>query len=157
MSEMQPERFCLTDYETRYLNDLREAFALIGEELSDSVALKRIRAVMVGYESYAAASKLLQDVQVYWRNFITKNKDYKQAIVVAKLYALANKAEDIAETIEDFDLVSKMIERAAKMEGLDKVETLALNPDDIQIGDVIITSDVSALKAEENEDDDEDD
>lgn len=157
MSEMQPEKFCLDDYEDRYLNDLRNAYALVGEELSEGVALRRIRTEVVGYESYAAASKLLQDMQVYWRSFITKNKDYKQAIVVTKMYALAEKAEELAETVGDFDIISKMLERAAKIEGLDKVETLAMNPADIQIGDVIITSDVSALKAEESDEEGDDD
>ena len=157
MAEMEPHLYYLHDYEERYLSDLREAYALIGDELSEGVALKRIRAEIVGYESYAAASKLLQDVQVYWRSFITKNKDYKQAVVVARMYALAEKAEEMALTVAEFDIVSKMLERAAKIEGLDKVEAVTLNADDIQIGDVIITSDVSALRAEENEEEADDD
>jgi hypothetical protein len=157
MSEMEPQKFVLHDYESQYLHDLREAYALIGEELSEGVAIKRIRSEIVGYESYAAASKLLHDVQAYWHCFLSKNREYKQAIVVNKMYALAQKAEEKAENIEDFDAVSKMYERAAKMEGLDKVEHLAINPADIQIGDVIITSDIAALKAEEEDDNNEDD
>lgn len=157
MSEMQPEKFSLTDYEERYLNDLREAYALVGDELSESVALKRIRIEIEGYESYVAASKLLQDVQTYWRNFIVKNKEYKQGIAAAKMYALAQQAEELANDIEDLDLVSRMYERAAKLEGLDKVEQLSINPADIQIGDVIITSDISALRAEEDDENDDDD
>lgn len=156
MAEMQPEKFMLSDYEQRYLEDLREAYGLVSDELSEGVAVVKIRNLMIGYESYAAAAKLLSDMQEYWRRFISKNKEYKQGMVAAKIYALAKKAEDIAETVEELDLVTKMLERAAKLEGLDKIADLGINPDDIQIGDVIITSDIRALRAEEEAENDND-
>lgn len=152
MSEMQPNIFALSDYEDKYLHILRQAFALCGDELNENVAISKIRATIVGYENYTVAAKLLNDVQLYWRNFIQKNKDYKLALVVVRMYALAEKAKEAAVTIDDFDTASRMLERAARLEGLDKIQQ-GLNAADIQIGDVIITSDIKALEMEEKRDD----
>ena len=153
MSEMEPNKFALLDLEEKYLGKIREAFVLVGEELQENVALKKIRERITGYESYSQASKLLNDTLQYYNNFIPKNRAYKLSLVISKLYGLAEKANEQAQTIEDFDAVSKMLERAARLEGLDKIQH-GLNAADIQIGDVIITSNVKALQAEEKAEDD---
>ena len=94
MSELEPDKFCLTDTEEKYYKKLIEAYQLVFEEISEANAIRLIRAQVTEFESLTSANRLLNDVQSYFGRFFNKNKNYRRAILVEKFYALGAQAEE---------------------------------------------------------------
>lgn len=177
MYMIEPDRFDLNNEDQNYYNDLNRAYQLVFEELQMSVAIRAIQGVIPGAESWHKANAILRDVYELFGPFLIKNKELRRAILVEKLYAMAKIAESRAYgEYQDEDgknhewadqewmlVAEKLYSQAAKIEGLDQHEQQMIDPDDIMIPAIEITSDPAAFiaaqaeEAEEAEDDEDDD
>lgn len=165
MHMIEPERFVLTDSDENYYRQLQEAYHLVFDELRESVAMKAIMETVQGADSWHRANKLLRDIYTLFSPFVQKNKDLRRAILLEKLYMMADVAQKKAvysyqseskdgelkemqgADLEWMELAGKLYAQAAKIEGLDSPETQLMNPDDLTIPEIEITSDPAAFLA----------
>jgi hypothetical protein len=155
MYMIEPERFDLNDRDYQYYRKLNQAFQIVFEEVAEGAAIKMIQMAVEGCENLVIAKKVLADCFELFGPMIKKNKDMRRAILVEKMYELAAKAEKNAHfTTNDengvpkhhFDaewmqIAANLYEKAGKFEGLDKHDVPILNPDDLEIPELIITPD----------------
>lgn len=133
----------LPDRDRDYFSQLKACFVLCAEEVSQSVAIKKIQNTLTKDGRNDSAHKLYKDMCEVYGKITKRNKAFAKVVLVEKLYALAALAEqNVSEkpTPEELDIVAKIYERAAKIEGLDKEETL-FDAQEITIPEIHITND----------------
>lgn len=157
MSLIEPERFegLLTLEEEEYRDDLQRAYQGCFKELRESVAIKYIQNNIKGRESMYKASRLLDDMQKLYGRFVQKNQLLKRGIVVERMYETAARMKEIADRMyEDDEVLAaaemeersiSILEKAAKLEGLDKLQT-GIDPTDFELPALVITNDARVLK-----------
>lgn len=176
MHMIEPDKFVLNNSDDEYYRQLNQAYQLVFEELRQSVAIRAIQEAIPGAESWFKANAILRDIYELFAPFLVKNKDLRRAILVEKMYAMAQIAESKAhgvtkdeETGEEYEwansewmlIAERLYSQAAKLEGLDQHESAVLDPDEIQIPAIEITSDPAAFieaqtqEAEEAEEDED--
>jgi hypothetical protein len=102
-----------------YAQKLHQAFALTYSDYEMTNAVKMIQSQLEGgMMSLPAAKSIYNDMCAVYDDFLAKNKKLEKARLVEKLYKLGKLAEEKADTAQDFDYVSKIYERAAKLDGL---------------------------------------
>lgn len=158
MHMIEPERFALNDQDDEYYRQLQQAYQLVFDELRQSVAIKAIQEAIPGAESWHRANRILLDIYELFAPFLKKNKELRRAILVEKLYMLADAAkskavdpEGNALDIEWMAVAERLYSQAGKFEGLDEHDTALIDPDEIQIPSIEITSDPAAFLAAQNE------
>lgn len=166
---IEPDRFILNDPDEQYYRQLQEAYHLVFDELRESVAMKAIMETVSGADTWHRANKLLRDIYTLFSPFVQKNKDLRRAILLEKLYLMAdvahknaiykytaqdkdgNDIEKEGADLEWMEIAGKLYAQAAKIEGLDQLEMSVMNADDLTIPDIEITSDPDAfLNAQNN-------
>lgn len=177
MHMIEPDRFALNDQDEAYYRQLQQAYQLVFEELRQSVAIRAIQEAVPGAETWHRANVILKDIYELFSPFLKKNKELRRAILVEKLYSLAKVAESkavfeykdsdgIVQSGADMEwmvVAERLYSQAGKFEGLDEHDTAMIDPDEIQIPSIEITSDPNAFleaqhkEAEEAEDDEWDD
>jgi hypothetical protein len=170
MHMIEPDRFVLNDSDDTYYRQLQEAYHLVFDELRESVAMKAIMHTVQGADTWHRANRILRDIYTLFSPFVQKNKDLRRTILLEKLYLMADVAQKKAvfvykdsegkehegADIEWMELAGKLFAQAAKIEGLDQAEISTMNPDDLEIPEIEITSDPAAfLAAQAGEDGDE--
>lgn len=175
MHMIEPERFQLDYDDQDYYEGMQKAYHMVFDNMRESQAVKMIQNEITGFETWYKAKRLLSDVQLLFGEFVEKNRDLRRAILVEKLYRMAEKAEqraiftDIDENgieteyadKEWIELAAKLYTDAAKIEGLDQHQVPMVNPDEIVIPAIEITSDPQAFleaqleEAEEGHDDED--
>jgi hypothetical protein len=159
MHMIEPERFELNNPDWEYYQALQQAFALVYNELRESVAVQAIRSNIAGYDNFATAQNLLRDCLTLYGSFMVKNKDARRAMMLEKLYELAEIAQRKAVEFEDpewMELAGNLYAKAAAIEGLDKHEQSMPDPDELQIPALEITSDPTAFLESQNDTTDDD-
>lgn len=170
MHMIEPDRFILNDPDETYYRQLQEAYHLVFDEMRESVAMKAIMENVKGADTWHRANKVIRDIYLLFSPFVQKNKDLRRAILLEKLYMMADVAQKNAvftyvddrgkeqqgADIEWMELAGKLFAQAAKIEGLDQPEMSVMNPDDLVIPDIEITSDPSAFLAAQSGDDGDD-
>lgn len=177
MYMIEPDRFALNNEDLEYYRQLNQAYQLVFDEIRQSVAIRAIQEAVPGAESWHRANAVLRDIYELFAPFFKKNKDLRRAILVEKLYAMAAIAERKAHgSYEDEEgkkhefadqewmlVAERLYTQAAKFEGLDQHDVEMLDPDEIRIPVIEITSDPAAFidaqakEAEEADDDEWDD
>lgn len=154
MYMMEPERFALNDPDFQYYNQLLRAYQGCYKQLSQAKAIKWIQENIPGCESYYKSHRTYADMVEVYGHFVVKNKQLQRQIVAEKLYAIAKKLENDKQ----YEAAGNMYEKAAKMQGLDKISH-GINPDDFKLPEITATADPAALQFEDIEhesiDDDE--
>lgn len=155
MHMVEPERFVLDDQDEQYAMDLEHAWLLVSNETRESVAIRLIQNKVPGAESWYRANRILRDIETLYSPFITKNRDLQRRRVVEKLYAMAEIAEKKAMwTDEDGNecadkewivIAQKLYLEAAQLEGLHQDNAPPIDPDDLVIPEIEITSDPQAF------------
>jgi len=169
MHMIEPERFILNDQDDAYYRQLQSAYHLVFEELRESVATKAIMENVQGCDTWHRANKVLRDIYTLFSPFVQKNKDLRRAILLEKLYLMADAAQKRAvfkyevvdneghkeekdgADLEWMELAGKLYAQAAKIEGLDQVELATINPDELTIPEIEITSDPMAFINAQND------
>lgn len=165
MHMLEPDRFVLNDQDETYYRQLQQAYQLVFEELRQSVAIKTIQEAVPGAETWHRANTILQDIYELFAPFLKKNKDLRRAILVERLYHMAKVAESKAHgTYKDdegishdfadkdwMELAMKLYVEAGRFEGLDEHDTAMIDPDEITIPEIEITSDPTAFLEAQNE------
>lgn len=165
MHMIEPERFALNDQDEEYYRQLQQAYQLVFEELRQSIAIKAIQEAIPGAESWHRANRILLDIYELFAPFLKKNKELRRAILVEKLYMMADVAEKKAifeytdsagvkhqgADQEWMVIAERLYSQAGKFEGLDEHDTALIDPDEIQIPSIEITSDPAAFLAAQNE------
>lgn len=165
MHMIEPERFALNDQDDEYYRQLQQAYQLVFEEMRQSVAIKAIQEAIPGAESWHRANRILLDIYELFAPFLKKNKELRRAILVEKLYMMADVAEKKAIfEYTDSDgvkhqgadqewmvIAERLYTQAGKFEGLDEHDTTLIDPDEIQIPHIEITADPAAFLAAQNE------
>lgn len=170
MHMIEPERFVLNDQDETYYRQLQAAYHLVFDELRESVAMKAIMETVEGADTWHRANKLMRDIYTLFSPFVQKNKDLRRAILLEKLYLMADVAQKKAvfkytaqdkegndiehegADLEWMELAGKLYAQAAKIEGLDQPEMSVINPDDLTIPEIEITSDPQAFLNAQNPD-----
>lgn len=172
MAMIEPERFegLLSFEEQAYLDKLQLAYHGCFNELRHSAAIFYIQKNIRDCESMYKANRLLEDMQALYGRFLLKNKLLKQAIVVERMYEAAERMQeyakelyqpgrdedgnplpankDLAIAVEEKAML--MLEKAAKMDGLDKLQT-GFDPKEFQLPEVEVTSDPAVLREGKDE------
>lgn len=160
---VEPERFVLDDQDWQYAQDLEHAWLLVSNETRESVATRLIQNNIRGAESWYRANRILRDIETLYAPFIAKNRDLQRRRVVEKLYAMAEIAEKKAHGIEDdgetvwvdkewIVIAQKLYKDAAELEGLHADNAPPIDPDDLVIPEIEITSDPAAFLESQTED-----
>lgn len=162
---IEPDRFVLNDSDEKYYRQLQTAYHLVFDELRESVAMKAIMEQVPGADTWHRANRILRDIYALFSPFVQKNKDLRRAILLEKLYMMAdvaqknavfkyeaqdpegNNIEKEGADLEWMEVAGKLYAQAAKIEGLDQPEVSMLNPDEITIPAIEITSDPNAFLA----------
>lgn len=144
MHIMEPKRFILTLTEEEYWRKLQQAYHLCYDELRQSEAIKKIQESVYDCETWYKANRVYADMTAVFGQFVQKNAEFRRQIAVEKLYFFAKKAEDD----DDWQLAASIIEKAAKLEGLDKIQP-GFTADDINLPDIEVTSDAEVLRIAE--------
>lgn len=172
MFMVEPDRFVLNDEDHAYYRQLMDAWRLVSDEMREGVAIRIIQNEVFGAESWYKANRILRDVESLFSPFMERNRELQRRKVIDRLYAYAETAHKKAiveldgEEIVSQDwliLAQKFLKDAAEMEGLGQDGTPPIDPDDIVIPEIEITSDPSAFidaqydeaEADEEADDDE--
>ena len=108
----------LSDTDLRYFDKINRAFLLTCEDLQEGVAIRKIQSAE-NIERWATAKKIYLDMTTVYGQLPQRSKALSRQIYLAKHLNLIEVAEGIAESIEDLDRISKMLERAAKLEQID--------------------------------------
>ena len=157
---IEPERFegLLTFDDEERMDKLQKAYQGCYKELRHSAAVKYIQNNVRGCETMYKASKLLDDMQKLYGRFLDKNQRLKQSILVEKMHEDVELMRAMAKTLydaEDYINAASILERAnnirekaAKIEGLDKIG-YDFDPEKFQLPEVVITTDPRALKGED--------
>lgn len=162
---LEPERFVLSDDDGEYYRQLQHAYHMVFDELRESVAMKAIMENVPGANTWHRANKVLRDIYELFSPFLKKNKDLRRAIVLEKLYMLADVAQkravftytdDKGDQQEGADrewmeMAERLLTQAAKIEGLDQPEKAAFDLDELLIPEIEITSDPAAFLASQME------
>lgn len=165
MHMLEPDRFALNDPDEEYYRQLQQAYQLVFEELRQSVAIRAIQETIDGAESWHKANRILQDIYELFAPFLKKNKELRRAILVEKLYMMAKVAESkavfeytdsdgVTQSGADQEwmvIAERLYSQAGKFEGLDEHDTALIDPDEIKIPNIEITSDPAAFLAAQNE------
>jgi hypothetical protein len=160
---IEPDKFLLNDQDENYYRQLQEAYHLVFDELRESVAIKAIMLNVPGADTWHRANKIIRDIYTLFSPFVQKNTVLRRAIMLEKIYMMADVAQKKAiyeykETdpegkevkvqgadIEWMELAGKLYAQAAKIEGLDNPEISVIDPDSIEIPEIVITSDPQAF------------
>ena len=144
----------MSDADQNYYNDLHQAYQLCYMETRKSIAIRLIQSNIRGCESFYRANRLYGDMQDLFGRFLKKNKEFQLSVVIEKIYHHVKKMEDLAALLEQEeklvesgmmrDMASKRLMEAAKLEGLDKVET-GFDPSEFEFPEIEVTSDPDAL------------
>lgn len=167
MAMIEPDRFeALLSYdEQAYMDKLQLAYHGCWNELRYSAAIFFIQNNIQGCETMYKATRLLEDMQTLYGRFLEKNKQLKLGIVVERMYEAADRMLAYAKELyldkkdEDGNVILAdkslaiaveekamlILEKAAKMDGLDKIQT-GFNPRDFQLPAVVVTSDARVLR-----------
>ncbi len=157
MAMIEPERFegSLTLEEDAYRQQLERAYHHCHRELRQSAAVKLIQNNVQGCETMYKANRLLADMEELYGRFINKNSELKQAILVEKMYEDAEMIRAMAAKVKDqgqYQAAAEMLEKAnnirekaAKIEGIDKINR-GFDPSDFKLPAVVVTSDPAVLK-----------
>ena len=163
MHMIEPDKFLLNDQDENYYRQLQEAYHLVFDELRESVAIKAIMLNVPGADTWHRANKIIRDIYTLFSPFVQKNTVLRRAIMLEKIYMMADVAQKKAiyeykETdpegkevkvqgadIEWMELAGKLYAQAAKIEGLDNPEISVIDPDSIEIPEIVITSDPQAF------------
>lgn len=166
---IEPDRFVLNDQDDVYYRQLQEAYHLVFDELRESVAMKAIMENVRGCDTWHRANKVMRDIYTLFSPFVQKNKDLRRAILLEKLYLMADVAQKKAvyeylsedkegnvvknqgADLEWMELAGKLYAQAAKIEGLDAPEVSVMDPDDLTIPEIEITSDPQAFLNAQND------
>lgn len=163
MNMIEPERFVLDDADWKYAKDLESAWLLVSNETRESVAIRLIQNQVYGAESWYRANRMLRDIEALYAPFLKKNQEVQRARVVEKLYAMAEVAEKKAYGTEDdgetvwadkewMVIAQKLYKDAAEMDGIQHDNSPPIDPDDLVIPEIEITSDpVAFLEAQTGE------
>lgn len=168
MHMVEPDRFILGDEDEAYYRQLQQAYHLVFDELRESVAMKAIMENVPGADTWHRANKVLRDIYEIFAPFVKKNKDLRRAILLEKLYLMADVAQkravftytdDAGDEQEGADLewmamAERLLGQAAKIEGLDQPEKSGFDPDELVIPEIEITSDPAAFLASQMESED---
>lgn len=158
---IEPERFVLSEEDEVYYRQLQHAYHLVFDELRESVAMKAIMESVQGADTWHRANKVLRDIYELFSPFLKKNKELRRAIMLEKLYMMADVAQKKAvwEYVdaggspvqgadkEWMDMASRLLGQAAKIEGLDEQDKGLIDPDDLVIPEIEITNDPAAFLA----------
>lgn len=155
MHMVEPERFILDDVDWQYFVDLEKAWHLVSNETRESVAIRLIQQHVHGAESWYRANRILRDIEALYAPFLKKNREVQRAKIVEKLYAMAEVAEKKAfGTDEDgtewadkewIVIAHKLYKEAAELDGLHVDNAPPIDPDDLIIPEIEITSDPVAF------------
>jgi tetratricopeptide (TPR) repeat protein len=146
MAEVEPNRFELTDREEKRYRDMKEAFALVHDTIETSVAIKKIREHIPRFEGYSEAKKLYDDVIGHYGRFLDVNKQYRKALVIERMYRIAQMLEEEGKLDEAINAFMK----AAQIDGLDKMIDTT-KPQDLRLPEFIkMTSNPAVLRLKEN-------
>ena len=136
MCLIQPEFFTyLNDKESRKFDELYQTFALVYKAENLVVEKAQIVKNVMPDISIGRAQRLVNDMQDVFE--FGGDKNIKRTMVANFHWELAKKAKQIAETTQDLDYASRIAERAAKLEGLDKIRDQPIDIKDIQLPNFI--------------------
>ncbi|HRI58343.1 MAG TPA: hypothetical protein PK228_01425 [Saprospiraceae bacterium] len=162
MHMVEPERFVLDDDAWQYAKDLESAWLLVSGETRESVSIRLIQNHVPGAESWYRANRMLRDIEQLYAPFLSRNRDMQRRRVVEKMYAMAEIAEKKAFGTDDegkewadkewMVIAQKMYKDAAELEGLHTDNAPAIDPDDLVIPEIEITSDPQAFLEAQTED-----
>lgn len=164
---LEPDKFELDQDDLEYYGKLHQAFLLTFEEIRQSSAVKIIQESVAGAESWQMANKILRDMYQVYSPIMEKNRAFRRAVMVEKLHIMAEVAtskamfdytdeNDVVHKCADkewMEIARKLLADAAKLEGLDKHEEAALDPDAIQLPQIIVTSNPAAYLASQRAED----
>jgi len=159
MAMMEPERFesLLTFEEEDYRRRLEQAYQRCFKELGRSAAIKYIQENVAGCETLYKASRVLDDMQKLFGRFLDKNLTLQKSLVVERMYESYQRMHEYAQTlyedgnhgaaIEVEERAMNILEKAAKLQGLDKVST-GFKPEDFELPEIVVSSDARLLKGD---------
>lgn len=155
MHLVEPDRFTLFEHEEDYLRKLTQAYQQCFNELRQSEAVTWIQNNIHGCETWYKANRVFDDMTLVFGHFVNKNLEYRRQIVVERLYFYAAKLEEA----ENWEAAAKVSEKAAKLEGLDKILP-DFDPDAFEFPEIEVNSNPETLRLmqadEEAEFEDED-
>jgi hypothetical protein len=118
LSLLYPQlRGYLSDRDSEYFDKLEQAFRLAFKNKIASEAISIIENSIIGAERRDYALKIYKDMLRLY-DFMDLNLDLENRLYYLRQRKLANMATEMAETVQDFDFVSKIEERAAKSIGI---------------------------------------
>ncbi len=145
MHMVQPYLFKLRDEELDYLHVLKEGFALISDKISQREAIKTLQFYYRGQYNDRYTYKIYHDIQNFFGSMVKVNKDYLRMQAHERLNKVIEMCEDVGE-IKEMRLAVNDI---ARLHDLHTPDDSGLQPDDIKLPDLHITSDPSVLDAED--------
>lgn len=163
MAMIEPERFepLLQFEEQSYMEALQLAYHHCWDMLERSASVNYILNNIRGFETMYKANRLLDDMQELFGRFIEKNKHLKQSLVVSRFYESYERQIKIAKQLyEDGDFekailieekANAVLEKAAKLDGLDKLQSVGFSASDFKLPPIEITSDPKVLKGGDEE------
>lgn len=157
MAMMEPERFehLLEFEEDDYRRKLEQAYQSCFKELSPAVAINFIQKNIAGCETLYKAKRVLDDMTIVFGRFLDKNKSFQKALVVERMYNSYERLKSYADILHDDGNIAAaaemeekamlVLEKAAKMDGVDKIVT-GMNAKDFVLPEVLVSSDARILK-----------
>ena len=140
---MHPSDFYLHDNEMQHLDRMRTAFSVLSSSLSRLEAVKKLTD-LIPEISRTSIYTLINDTKDVFGRMLQVNKEFDRFAVGEKLLDLYRmNLED-----GDYEECRKCLEAYAKLHKLDQEEVAAL--ENIQLPDLVFTSDPSALPGVED-------
>lgn len=142
MHIVEPERFILFESEQNYYEKLLKAYHGTFDTFQRTEAVKFIQNTIPDCETWYKANRVYQDSCELFGSFIERNKQLQRLKTVEKLFFYAEQLERDGKWLE----ASMVLEKAAKIEGLDKAEEQNFNPDDFIFPKMEVSSDPRLLR-----------
>ena len=156
MYMIEPERpeFQFSHADEVYYGQLLRAYQNCYRNLRRSVSIRWIQEHIPLCESPYKANRVFADMQQLFGHFTDKNRELQKQAVIERMYGHAEKIEEAAEKLEDEEQweaaaylrerANSVLEKAAKMEGLDKIED-GFDPSEFELPEIEVTSDPGVL------------
>lgn len=137
---MEPDSFALNDVDFKYLNLLKKAFHIMSNEVSNVSAATLIYETL-DIETESRVWKIMDDVRQLFGNMIKRNKEFDRMVLQEKIANIAKKANEDKKMELELECYRTMM----KLSGADVHSADNIDPTEIQLPDLIFTSDPAAL------------
>lgn len=132
----------LSDTDIRYLELLRRAYGILTDELSHTLARKKL-SKLLQVSSSARIRQITSDVNAIFCDTEGRGKAITKALMCNRLSRLINKIEKANYANKG---LPKLYELLGRWEGMDEVE--GINPEDYQVPEIVFSTDINDMEGD---------